>query len=44
MSRIKNDLALFEEHKICRIYDEDSEICFFSVIDIVQILSIYRTT
>lgn len=35
---MKNDLALFKEHKIRRIYDEATETWFFSVIDIVQVL------
>lgn len=35
---MKNDLAIFENHHIRRIYDEETEIWFFSVIDIIQIL------
>jgi len=35
---VKNDLAIFEEHEIRRVYDEETETWFFSVIDIVQIL------
>lgn len=35
----KNDIALFEEHQIRRHYDEESETWFFSVIDIVQVLT-----
>jgi DNA-damage-inducible protein D len=35
---MKNDLAIFEEYKIRRIYDEETETWFFSVIDIVQAL------
>lgn len=37
---MKNDLAIFEEHQIRRVYDEETETWFFSVIDIVQILTI----
>lgn len=36
---MKNDLAIFEESQIRRIYDEETETWFFSVIDIVQILT-----
>jgi hypothetical protein len=36
---VKNDLAIFEEHQIRRVYDEELEIWFFSVIDVVQILT-----
>ena len=35
---MKNDLAIFEEHQIRRIYNEDTETWFFSVIDIVGAL------
>lgn len=35
---MKNNLAIFEEHQIRRIYDEEMEIWFFSVVDIIQIL------
>lgn len=41
------DLAIFEQFEIRRIYDEDSEIWYFSVIDILQALiqqSDYQTT
>ena len=31
--------ALFESHPIRRIYDEDAEVWWFSVIDIVQVLT-----
>ena len=31
--------AIFEEHKIRRIYDEKAEMWFFSVIDIIQVLT-----
>lgn len=36
---IKMDMTLFEDFKIRRIYDEDAEIWWFSVIDIVQVLT-----
>src|SRR5437016_9936053 len=36
---MKNDLALFEDYQIRRIYDEETETWFFSVIDIVQVLT-----
>ncbi len=36
---MKNDLAIFEEHQIRRVYDEENETWFFSVVDIVQILT-----
>lgn len=36
---MRNDLAIFEEHPIRRIYDEEAEVWFFSVIDVVQILT-----
>ena len=36
---MKKDLAIFEGHKIRRIYDEKSETWFFSVVDIVQVLT-----
>jgi hypothetical protein len=36
---MKNDLAVFEEFKIRRVYDEKTETWFFSVIDIVQVLT-----
>jgi hypothetical protein len=35
----KEDLSVFEDHKIRRIYDEEKEIWYFSVIDIIQILT-----
>jgi len=34
-----NDLALFEGHKIRRIYDEKTETWWFSVVDIIQVLT-----
>ncbi|MCD6040243.1 MAG: hypothetical protein K0S27_1643 [Gammaproteobacteria bacterium] len=36
---MKENLAIFEEHKIRRLYDEKTETWFFSVIDIVQVLT-----
>ena len=33
---MKNTLAVFENFKIRRIYDEKSETWFFSVVDIIQ--------
>lgn len=36
---MKEKMALFEDHKIRRSYDEDTEIWWFSVIDIVQVLT-----
>lgn len=36
---MKNDLAIFEEHEIRRVYDEETETWFFSVIDIIQALT-----
>src|SRR3990167_263735 len=35
---MKNTLAVFENFKICRIYDEKSETWFLSVVDIIQAL------
>jgi len=36
---MKRDLAIFEGHEIRRIYDEKTEMWFFSVVDIVQVLT-----
>jgi len=36
---MKNDLALFEEFKIRRAYDEKEEMWYFSVVDIIQVLT-----
>lgn len=36
---MKNDLILFENYKVRRLYDEETETWYFSVIDIVQILT-----
>ncbi len=35
---MKNDLAIFEDHQIRRVYDEETETWYFSVIDVVSIL------
>jgi len=39
MIKMKTDMTLFEDYQIRRIYDEESEIWWFSVIDIVQVLT-----
>jgi DNA-damage-inducible protein D len=36
---MKTNLAFFEEHKIRRVYDEKTEAWFFSVIDVIQVLT-----
>lgn len=36
---MKTDMTLFEDYQIRRIYDEDAEIWWFSVIDIVRVLT-----
>lgn len=36
---MKTDMTLFEDYQIRRVYDEDAEIWWFSVIDIVQVLT-----
>lgn len=36
---MKNDLILFEDYKVRRLYDEETETWYFSVIDIVRILT-----
>ena len=36
---MKNDLILFEDYKIPRLYDEETETWFFSVVDIIQVLT-----
>ncbi len=36
---MKTDMTLFEEYQIRRVYDEDREIWWFSVIDIVRVLT-----
>ena len=35
---MKNDLTIFEDYEIRRVYDEELEIWFFSVIDVVRVL------
>ncbi len=35
---MKNKLAIFEDYKIRRVYDEESETWYFSVVDIIQAL------
>lgn len=36
---MKTDMTLFEDYQIRRVYDEKAEIWWFSVIDIVQVLT-----
>jgi len=36
---MKNDIAVFEEAKIRRVYDEETETWFFSVVDIIRALT-----
>jgi hypothetical protein len=36
---MKKDLAIFEGHRIRRLYDEKTETWFFSVVDIIQVLT-----
>ncbi len=36
---MKTDLVPFEDHKIRRIYDETTETWYFSVVDIIQVLT-----
>jgi len=36
---MKADLAMFEGYKIRRLYDEKTETWYFSVIDIIQVLT-----
>ena len=35
---MKSNLAIFEDYKIRRLYDEEAEMWFFSVVDILQVL------
>ncbi|OHB85840.1 MAG: hypothetical protein A2Z38_11840 [Planctomycetes bacterium RBG_19FT_COMBO_48_8] len=35
---MKSNLAIFEDYKIRRLYDEETETWFFSVVDIIQVL------
>ncbi len=39
---MKTDMTLFEDYQIRRVYDEEAEIWWFSVIDIVQVLTQQR--
>lgn len=36
---MKQNLTIFEGHKIRRIYDETTETWYFSVVDIIQVLT-----
>lgn len=36
---MKTDMTLFDSHQICRGYDEESETWWFSVVDIIQVLT-----
>ncbi len=36
---MNKDLAVFEGHEIRRVYDEKTETWWFSVVDIVQVLT-----
>lgn len=36
---MNTDMALFEDYQIRRVYDEEAEVWWFSVIDIVQVLT-----
>ena len=36
---MKNNLILFENYKVRRLYDEETETWYFSVVDIVQVLT-----
>jgi len=36
---MKSEATIFENHSIRRVYDEDAEIWWFSVVDIVQVLT-----
>ncbi len=36
---MKDDLALFEGHEIRRLYDEKTETWFFSIVDIIRVLT-----
>ncbi|VAW77102.1 Prophage antirepressor [hydrothermal vent metagenome] len=37
--QMKTDMTLFENYQIRRVYDEEAEIWWFSVIDIVRVLT-----
>ncbi len=36
---MKTNLAIFEDYKIRRLYDEENEVWLFSVVDIIQVLT-----
>lgn len=36
---MNNDLAVFEGHEIRRCYDEKTETWWFSVVDVIQVLT-----
>ena len=36
---MKKDLAIFEGHEIRRVYDEKTETWWFSIVDIIQVLT-----
>lgn len=36
---MKNDLIIFEDYKIRRLYDEEAQKWYFSLIDIIQVLT-----
>lgn len=36
---MKNDLLVFEDYKIRRLYDKETETWYFSVVDIIQVLT-----
>ncbi len=36
---MKRDLTIFEEYEIRRVYDEETETWYFSVIDIIRVLT-----
>lgn len=38
MTKVTKDLAVFEQYKIRRVYDEKAEVWYFSVVDIIQAL------
>ena len=38
-SIMKKDMAIFEGHKIRRMYDEKTETWWFSVVDIIRVLT-----
>jgi DNA-damage-inducible protein D len=36
---MKNDLAIFEDYQIRRVYDEEKDIWYFSIVDIIKVLT-----